>query len=215
MSAGVDPCRGLATKRLERDHAVTVPEQPPATGLDERPHQRPVLVERRPVARAVLLEHELDLGALLDLAAEEGERAEAEAAQGGVEVRCAHAPGYVPPGPSPSLALGTPIGDPVRIALAARLDRSAAPRAGPADLPVHGPLPEARVERARASAGPPLRASSAAPRPRRLRASAKARSAPATAPRPARGCRSPPRAAGRGAPRRSQSAGRRCGTCSP
>ena len=78
-----------------------MPEQPSTARLDEGAHKRPVLVERRPVARAVLLEDELDFGALLDLAAEEGERTEAEAAQGGMEVRCAHAPGYVPPGPSP------------------------------------------------------------------------------------------------------------------
>ncbi len=101
MGAREDPRRRLAPQLLERDHGVAEPEQPAAARLDERPHERPVLVERRPVARAVLLEHELDLGAVLDLAPEEGERAEAEAAQGGMEVRCAHAPGYVPPGPSP------------------------------------------------------------------------------------------------------------------
>ena len=101
MSARVDRRGRLAAERLERDHGVAEPEQPAAARLDEGTNERPVLVKRRPVARAVLLEHELDLGAVLDLAAEEGEGAEAEAAQGRVEMRSAHAPGYVPPGPSP------------------------------------------------------------------------------------------------------------------
>ena len=56
-------------------------EQSSAARLDEAPDERPVLVERRPVPRAVLLEHELDVGSLLDLATEEREGAEAEAAQ--------------------------------------------------------------------------------------------------------------------------------------
>ena len=86
VSARVDGRRRLASQRLERDRRVVEPEEAPAARLDERAHERPVLVERRPVSRAVLLEHELDVGSVVDLAAEERERAQAEAAQGGMEM---------------------------------------------------------------------------------------------------------------------------------
>src|SRR5918996_1616012 len=58
--------------------------------LHERAGEGLVLVERRAAERAVLLERELELGALGQLALEVRERAQAEAAQDLVEVRRAH-----------------------------------------------------------------------------------------------------------------------------
>ena len=82
VSAGEDRRRRLAAERLECDRRVAAAEQPSAAGLDEAADERPVLVELGPAARAVLLEHERDLGALLDLAPVEGESTETEAVQG-------------------------------------------------------------------------------------------------------------------------------------
>src|SRR2546421_350206 len=59
--------------------------------LDEPAHERPVFVERRPSVRAVLLEGGWELCPILELAREDREGAEAEAAKRVVEVRRAHA----------------------------------------------------------------------------------------------------------------------------
>ena len=58
MSTGEDRRGRLATERLERDRRVAAAEQSSAASLDEGPDERPVLVERRPSPRAVLLEDE-------------------------------------------------------------------------------------------------------------------------------------------------------------
>ena len=65
-------------------------EEPLRACLDEPAHERPVLVERRPAVRAVLLEGEREIGAVLEVAGEDGEGTEAEAAERVVEVRRAH-----------------------------------------------------------------------------------------------------------------------------
>ena len=82
VGAGEDRGRGLATEGIQRDRRVTAGEEASPARLDEVPDERPVLVERRPAARIVLLEDERDLGALLEIAAEEREGSKAEAAQG-------------------------------------------------------------------------------------------------------------------------------------
>ena len=141
-----------------------------------------------------------------------------------MELRRAHAPGYVPPGSSPLggeggrqsgaggtlygggrsfLALGTPVRDAIRVALAR--EAIAVPHRGQG-RPTCGrpPAGEARVERAAhqsrglAEDREQLVLGDVA----ELRATG--RSSPARAPRPARGCRFRQRAAGRGALRRSR-----------
>src|SRR5262249_25531914 len=59
--------------------------------LDETAHERPVFVERRSAVRAMLLEGERELYPVLELAREDGEGAEAEAAERVVKVWRAHA----------------------------------------------------------------------------------------------------------------------------
>ena len=81
MRAREDRGGGLAQQLVERDPRVLARRQRARARLDERPHERPVLVERRPVALHVLLERERQLVAFLERAAEEDERAEAEGAQ--------------------------------------------------------------------------------------------------------------------------------------
>ena len=124
MSTGEDRRGRLASEGLERDRRVAAAEQASAPSLDEAPDERTVLVERGSSPRAVLFEDERDLGALLDLAPVEGEGAEAEAAQGRMEVRCAHLAHLHGARGLSSLARGAPVRDPVRIALAARGDRA-------------------------------------------------------------------------------------------
>src|SRR5215210_3429820 len=103
VGAGEDARRGLPLQLLERDSGVLARGEPFEALLDERAGERLVLVERRPTERRVLLEREPQLGALRELAVEVGERAQAERAQGLVEVlRARHAPGYSPGGPPPA-----------------------------------------------------------------------------------------------------------------
>ena len=68
--------------------------------LDERAHERPVLVERRAAGVLVLDERDRQLGAVVELAEEVREGAEHEAAEGRVEMRSArsHAYGLRAPG---------------------------------------------------------------------------------------------------------------------
>src|SRR5581483_9118568 len=65
-------------------------EEPVGARLDEAAHERAVLVERRLPVRRVLLERERELAAAVELADEDGEGAEAEAAERVVEMRRAH-----------------------------------------------------------------------------------------------------------------------------
>ena len=92
-SSSVEPtpecaCAKIAAAGSRRRSSIALrasgqPAQRRRLLLDEAAHERPVLVERRPAARRVLLERERQLGPALDR-----ERREAEAAQRLVEVRC-------------------------------------------------------------------------------------------------------------------------------
>ena len=90
MSSREDRGRRLSTELFDRKrHVVTHPEQRLPL-LDERAHERPELVQRRPLSLGVLLEREREVGALLQLAPEHDERAEDESSEQRVEVRRAH-----------------------------------------------------------------------------------------------------------------------------
>ena len=90
VRVGEDPRRRLAQQVGDGVLDVDPREEPLGARLDEAAHERAVLVERRPAVRAVLLEREREVGAVLELAREDGEGAEAEAAERVVEVRRAH-----------------------------------------------------------------------------------------------------------------------------
>src|SRR3954454_19389856 len=98
MGAGEDRCRGLALELLDRDPRVLTSPQTGGALLDESPHQRPVLVQRRPSGVLVLDEGDRKLRPLLDLTQEIRERPEREAAECEPELRCAdcHDSGYAP-----------------------------------------------------------------------------------------------------------------------
>ena len=82
MRAREDRGGRLAQQLVERDPGVVALRERVRARLDERAHERPVLVERRPVPLDVLLERERQVVALLERAAEEDERAQAEARAG-------------------------------------------------------------------------------------------------------------------------------------
>ena len=87
VGAGVDRSRRLAAELLQRDERVLTATKAIGALLDERPDQRPILVERRAVAAIVLLEGEREaLPRIVELAQEVGERAEREGAQRMVEL---------------------------------------------------------------------------------------------------------------------------------
>ena len=86
-----DPRRRLAQQVGDGILDVDPREEPLGPRFDEAAHERAVLVQRRPAVRAVLLESEGKIGPVLEIAREHGERAEAEAAKGVVEMRRAHA----------------------------------------------------------------------------------------------------------------------------
>ena len=90
VRVGEDPRRRLAQQVGDRVLDVDPREEPLGPRLDEAAHERPVLVERRPAVRAVLLEREGEVDAVLEIPREDGEGAEAEAAERVVEVRRAH-----------------------------------------------------------------------------------------------------------------------------
>ena len=98
VRAREDARRGLAAQLLEREPCVLALRERRRARLDERAHERAVLVQRRTSERLVLLERERHV--LVD---EQPERAEREAAQGAIEVRSAHghALRYSAVGPSP------------------------------------------------------------------------------------------------------------------
>ena len=108
VGAREDRGRGLALQIVDRVARVGQPAQGRCLLLDEAADERAVLVERRACSRRVLLERERDLRAALGR-----ERAEAEAAQRLVEMRCAkrramraHVRQYAPRGLSPTWHVG-------------------------------------------------------------------------------------------------------------
>ena len=90
VGMGEDPGGGLAQQVGDRVLDVDPGEEPLGPRLDEAAHERPVLVERRPAVRAVLLEREGEVDAVLEIPREDGEGAETEAAERVMEVRSAH-----------------------------------------------------------------------------------------------------------------------------
>ena len=147
MGAREDRGGRLALQLLERDQRVVPAAEPWRALLDERPHERAVLVERRPAGVLVLDERDRQLGAVVELAQEVGEGAEHEAAERGWSCGARRA---TPPSTrsradllsSPrgraALAAGTPVRGAVVVALATGPDRRAAAPARPAGTPVHG-----------------------------------------------------------------------------
>src|SRR5206468_6923464 len=86
-----EDARGRLALKIRDGLAHVVPrEQPLGARLDEAPHERPVLVQRRATVGAVLLERKGEIGPGLEILVEGGERSEAEAAQRVVEVWRAH-----------------------------------------------------------------------------------------------------------------------------
>ena len=85
-----DRGRGLAAELVHRKLRVGSSPQRVRARFDERFDERPVLVERRPVVGAVLLEGERQVGAALQLLEQRAERAEAESPETVEELRSAH-----------------------------------------------------------------------------------------------------------------------------
>jgi hypothetical protein len=91
VRARVDRGGALAMELLERDRRVVAATEAARASLDEVAHERPVLVQRRAVASAVLLERERQrLARVVELAKEVGKGAERERAEGVVELRRAN-----------------------------------------------------------------------------------------------------------------------------
>ena len=103
VGAGEDRRGGLAGELVERETSVFTRPQQRLALLDERTHERAQLVQRRPLPLDVLLERERQLGALLELPAENDEGPEDEAAQERIEMRRAH--GHVFPRTRPGPAV--------------------------------------------------------------------------------------------------------------
>ena len=157
----------LAPKVLDRVARVGQAAQRRRLLLDEAAHERPVLVERRPAARRVLLEGERHLRAALGR-----ERAEAERAQGLVEMRGAqHAHITRRARLLSCLAARAPVRGAVVVAAAPRRDRRAAARARPPGAAVDAAARRRDRRRpTRASAPRPARARAAGRPPTRRRA---------------------------------------------
>jgi hypothetical protein len=121
VRAGEDAGSRLAQELLERDPGVFPGCELARARLDEGPHERPVLVQRRPAPLHVLLECEREVVALFERPTEEDERAQAEGAQREVEVRCAyrHPSCLLPRRPASCLAARAPVSGAVRVALTA------------------------------------------------------------------------------------------------
>ena len=103
---------GSRAQRLDREPRVLSAREALRPRLHELPDERPVLVQRRAPGAFVLLEGERQLGAVAEVAVEDGEGAQTEGAQRVVEVRRADAHGgaYDPGAPGPpsgSLGAGT------------------------------------------------------------------------------------------------------------
>ena len=86
----------LALQLLDRDQRIGPAAQARRPLLDERAHERAVLVQRRAARVLVLDEGHRQLGPVIELAEQEREGAEREAAKGKLELRSAngHASGY-------------------------------------------------------------------------------------------------------------------------
>ena len=91
----------LAPQLVERDRGVLPFRELRAASVHVRPDERTVLVQRRTAARAVLLEGERDLRAVLDLLGEEAKRPQAEGPEHAIEGRRPHTPRYALGGSSP------------------------------------------------------------------------------------------------------------------
>ena len=87
MGPGEDRRGRLALQLLEREQRVVATAKPCRALLDERPHERPVLVERRAAGVLVLDERNRQLRTVVELAQQIGEGAEHEAAERGIEMR--------------------------------------------------------------------------------------------------------------------------------
>jgi len=81
VRAREDPRSRLAEQIVDGETCVVALGERAPAGLEERPHERPVLVQRGPAERGVLLERERQLGTAVELRAEHAEGAEAKAAQ--------------------------------------------------------------------------------------------------------------------------------------
>ena len=90
MRAREDRGGRLAQQLVDRELRVGSRSQRVCAVLDERLHERAVLVERRLRVGGVLLEGERQLGAALDLREQRAERPEAESPQSVVQLRSAH-----------------------------------------------------------------------------------------------------------------------------
>jgi hypothetical protein len=101
--------RGRLTPQLgDREPRVLPSRQRRGPLLDEAAHQRPVLVQRGPTGRVVLLEGERQLRALVELAVQLLESPEAETPERMLEMRRAngHASAYAPGEAFPALPSG-------------------------------------------------------------------------------------------------------------
>ena len=81
---------GLAPELVDGELCIRTSSQRVCVRLDERLDERSVLVERRPVVGAVLLEGEREIGAAFQLLQKRTERAESKGPQGLVKLRSAH-----------------------------------------------------------------------------------------------------------------------------
>ena len=90
VCAREDRRRGLAPKLVDGELCVWTSAQRVRARLDERLDERPVLVERRPVVGAVLLEGEREVGAAFQLLQKRTERAEGKGPQGLMKLWSAH-----------------------------------------------------------------------------------------------------------------------------
>ena len=90
MRLRVDGGGRLAEQLLDGELCVRPLSERVRAVLDERLHERAVLVQRRLGVGGVLFEGERQLGAALDLREQRAERPEAESPQSGEQVRSAH-----------------------------------------------------------------------------------------------------------------------------
>ena len=90
VRTGEDPRGRLAQQVGHGVLDVDAREEALRARLDEAAHERAVLVKRRTTVGAVLLEGEREVHAVLELAREDGEGAEAEPTERVVKVRRAH-----------------------------------------------------------------------------------------------------------------------------
>jgi len=90
VCASEDRSRGLAAELVEGEARVVTRPQEWLAIFDESPNKRPELVQSGTFPLNMLFECERQLGAFLELTAEDDERAEDEPAKERVEMRRAH-----------------------------------------------------------------------------------------------------------------------------